>query len=214
MKESDIPEEQFEQFIDMYAGNYVKENLEDLIATGQKAFPMQQLNFGMIYTKYLPDVVDSLNNVIRSLDEQGLIALVESRMAAQSFNPAFGEQYGKFYVDTVSLTKMMKENVQNESVKTALEDFKKAIYKAEPKKIVINGDGNIDSARISLLFPEKTQLYGLLDKYYKPLDFSEVSLWDELLGVIAQAMQQQQQPQQEESVETHEGVEREFDIKF
>jgi hypothetical protein len=185
MAENNIPEAQFEEFVDMYAGNYVNENIDGIIENGKKAFPMQTLNFGMINTSHVDDVVNNLEVMLSNLnDELNVQAFVKAREKASNFNPAFGDQYGHFYMDTVTFAKEIAKN-SSEDMKKACDNFVQLVYKAESYRIVIHGDKELEKNRMSILFPENIKLYGLLHKYYAPLEFSKVSSWDDILAALS-----------------------------
>lgn len=186
MAQSNIPESQFEEFVEQYAVNYVNENLDALIENGKKAFTMQTLNFGMVNTNHIEKVVEDLDGVVKTLKtEEALKAFLMAVEDASKFNAGFGEDYGHFYIDTVTFAKKLISD-GNDEQKKAAEILKESIYKAEPYRIIINGGKDLPKNRMSIFFPENTQITKLLYKYYAELDFAKVSHWDDILKVLAQ----------------------------
>jgi|GEM_PF-6118543 len=185
MEENNIPAEQFEDFISMYASQYVQENMEVLLQNAEKAFKVQPLNFGMVYLKYIDGVVESLNDFIKGMDmERDLPIIVKARQKSEFFNEAFGPDYGNLYMDTMTFVKAFIDNSEDERIVKLAKAFKEQLMKLEPKKIVINPYGKLKDSRSSIFFPENLKMYNLLGKYYKPLDFAQDSLWDEFLEAL------------------------------
>ncbi len=185
MQENNIPEDQFEAFINTYASQYVQQNMEALLENAEKAFKVQPLNFGMIYLKNIDGVIASLNELIKNLDlERDLPIIAKARQDSEFFNEAFGPDYGNLYMDTMTFTNAFIKNSEDENMVNLAKAFKEQLMKLEPKKIVINSYGKLEDSRSAIFFPENIKMYNLLGKYYKPLDFAKDSLWDEFLEAL------------------------------
>ncbi|MDD2715912.1 MAG: clostripain-related cysteine peptidase [Candidatus Wallbacteria bacterium] len=185
MAQNNIPADQFDAFIDMYADKYISDNQEDVDNAAAQAFKMQVLNFGYMDLTKLPDFMKKLDEFIKTATDR--TRAMDARKKSTSINSAFGDKYGTFYVDILSFVSQF-ETLADGKPNQAADELLKDIKTLEPEFIVVGTDETMTNAHVGLFFPEQIDLYKVLAKYYEPLDFCSNSKWPDFLkGLIAPA---------------------------
>lgn len=182
MKENGISEDKFEEFINAYADNYIKENKSQIVAAAKRTLKSIVLNFGIIKTDTFNGYIKVFNKFVKTISNNKDLIL-DARQKATSYNPLFGEQYGNFHMDLMTFAEYIYSKGNNEEKQSAAE-FMQAVKALEPLKINIGNVAELKNVRMGIFFPENIKLYNVFAKYYEPLDFAKDTQWDELLKTL------------------------------
>lgn len=139
-----------------------------------------KLNFGLVKLNKLDPVMNKIDELsVALMGNMDKRSIETARARANDYGDMFGEQYGCQYTDLYEFAKYLEKHNSNTNIKKICSELQAAVEEYET--VFYYSLGSLKEGHISIYFPAIKGVYDYLDKYYKELDFTKASKWNDFL---------------------------------